>query len=115
MFHPVGGLAVELFDNGDVRHGCGRRGALPVLLARGKPDHVPWADLLNRSSPALCQSTASRHDQCLSQRMGVPGSPSARLERDTGAIRPGRIIWLEQGIDPYITSKPLGRSLAGGP
>ena len=33
LFHPVNGLAVELFLNGDVRHGCGRRGAVPVLLA----------------------------------------------------------------------------------
>src|SRR6266566_9842624 len=27
LFHPVGGLAVELFLNGDVRHGRGCRGA----------------------------------------------------------------------------------------
>ena len=32
LFHPVDGLAVELFLNGDMGHGRGWRGAMPVLL-----------------------------------------------------------------------------------
>ena len=35
LFHPVDNLAVELFLNGDVRHGSGRRGPVSALLARG--------------------------------------------------------------------------------
>src|SRR5207302_10627174 len=33
LLHPVDGLAVELFHNGDVRHGRGRRGAVPMFLS----------------------------------------------------------------------------------
>src|SRR6266581_5356170 len=40
LFHPVGGLAVEAFLNGDVRHGRGCRGAMPMFLTRREPDHV---------------------------------------------------------------------------
>src|SRR5512137_1392815 len=40
LFHPVRGLAVEIFLNGDVGHGCGRRSAVPVLLARQDRDHI---------------------------------------------------------------------------
>jgi hypothetical protein len=50
-----------------------------------EPDHVPRPKLLDRASPALCQAAASRHDQRLGQRVGVPCCPSAGLERDTGA------------------------------
>src|SRR5438034_7383434 len=32
LFHPVHDLAIKCFLNGDVRHGCGRPGAVPVLL-----------------------------------------------------------------------------------
>src|SRR5262249_24319824 len=84
-FHPVHRLAVELFLDGDVRHGRGRRGAVPVLLARREPDHVARPDLLDRAAPALGQAAAGRHDQGLAQRVGVPRRPGAGLERDAGA------------------------------
>src|SRR5947199_3844685 len=32
LFHPVGGLAVELFLDGDVSHGRGWRGTVPMFL-----------------------------------------------------------------------------------
>src|SRR6516225_3773455 len=54
LFHPVSRLTVELFHNGDVRHGCGWRGAMPMLLTRRDPDHVPRPNLLDRTAPALC-------------------------------------------------------------
>src|SRR6266542_2325113 len=53
LFHPVHRLAVELFLNGDVRHGRGRRGAVPVLLTRREPYHVARPNLLDRAAPAL--------------------------------------------------------------
>jgi hypothetical protein len=40
LFHPVDGLAVELFLNGDVGHGGGGRGPVPMLLAGREPDDV---------------------------------------------------------------------------
>src|SRR5262249_36229009 len=78
------GFSVELFLNGNVRHGRGCRGAVPVLLTRREPDHVTGPDFLDRAAPALGQAAASRHDQGLAQRVGVPRRPSAGLERDTG-------------------------------
>jgi hypothetical protein len=44
LFHPVNRFAVELFLNGDVRHGRGWRGAVPMLLARREPDYVSRSD-----------------------------------------------------------------------
>src|SRR5208282_4164894 len=82
LFHPLDGLAVELFLNGDVRHGGGRRGTVPVFFTRREPDYVTRPDLLDRATPALGEAAAGSHDQGLAQRVGVPGGSSARLERD---------------------------------
>src|SRR6266851_9870458 len=71
LFHPVHGLAVELFLNGDVRHGGGRPSAVPMLLTRWKPDHVTGPDVLGWRSPALRETTASRHEQRLTKRVRV--------------------------------------------
>src|SRR3954468_20482789 len=84
VFHPLDHLAVERLLDGDVRHGRGRRGAVPVLLARREPDHVARPDLLDWASPALRQAAASGHNQCLAERMGVPRRSGAGLERDAG-------------------------------
>src|SRR5438067_4990530 len=65
LLHPVDGLAVELFLDGDVRHGRGCRGAVPMLLTRREPDHVTWPDLLDRAAPALGPAAAGGHDQGL--------------------------------------------------
>jgi hypothetical protein len=40
VFHPVDVLAVQRLVNGDVRHGSGSRGPVPVLFAGREPDHV---------------------------------------------------------------------------
>src|ERR1039457_3522030 len=82
LFHPVNRFAVELFLNGDVCHGRGWRSAVPMLLARWKPDDVTRPDFFDRATPALRATAASGHDQRLTQRMGVPGGASARLKRD---------------------------------
>jgi hypothetical protein len=84
FFHPVNGLAVEAFLNGDVRHGRSGRGAVPVFLPRRKPDHVPPMNVLDRPTPALNPAEARRHVQRLAQRVGVPGGSRSRLERDRG-------------------------------
>src|SRR6266516_7905732 len=45
--------------------------------------------------------------------VAVPGGPSARLERDTGADRACRTGCLEQGVNAYRAGKILGWSFAG--
>ena len=41
FFQPVNNFAVELFLNGDVRHGRSRRRPMPMLLARREPITSP--------------------------------------------------------------------------
>src|SRR5947209_2442425 len=113
LFHPIDGLAIETFLNGDVRHGRGWRGSVPMFLTRWEPDHVTRPNVLDRLPPALDSATASCHDQGLAQRMGMPCGPSAGLEGDTGADRAGRIGCLEQRVNAYRASKVLGRPFAG--
>src|ERR1039457_2379919 len=88
LFHPVNRFAVELFLNGDVRHGRGWRSAVPMLLARREPDHVTRTNFFDRAAPALHASAASRHDQRLTQRMGVPCGAGAGFKRDNCAGNP---------------------------
>src|SRR5437660_1123433 len=85
VFHPVNDLTVECFRNRDVRHRCGRRRAVPVFFAWREPDDITRSDLLDRPALALRKAAAGRHDQCLSEGMGVPGRARAGLERDAGA------------------------------
>src|SRR5947209_20449576 len=94
LFHPVGGLAVELFLDGDVSHGRGWRGTVPMFPPRREPDHVPRPDFLDRP-PALDPDAASRHDQGLAK---PGGCASAGLECDTGAAHACWIGCLEQGV-----------------
>src|SRR2546430_12599133 len=96
LFHPVHDLAIEVFLNGEVRHGGGWRGAVPMLLTGRDPDHVTGPDLLDRPSPALRAAAAGGHDQGLAQRGGVPCPPGARAERHTCAGPPGPIGGLDQ-------------------
>ena len=86
LFHPVDNLAIELFLNGNVRHGGGRRGPMPVLLTRSEPDHVTGANLLDRPSPALGQAAARGDNQGLTKRMSVPCRPRAGLEGYAGSL-----------------------------
>jgi hypothetical protein len=48
LFHPVGALAVELFHNGDVRHGRGGRCSVPMLFIRWEADRVSRLNFLIR-------------------------------------------------------------------
>src|SRR3954470_2608234 len=82
LLHPVHGLAVELFLNGDVRHRRGRGRAMPVLLVRWEPHHVSRPDLLDRAAVALGKAEAGCDDQRLPERMGVPRRARAGFERD---------------------------------
>src|SRR5579875_2544023 len=101
LLHPVNHLAILLFLNSNVRHGRGRRGAVPVLLAGLEPDHITRPNFLNRASPALSPAAACHNNQSLSERMHVPRGSRARFESDAGALNECRIGGLEKRIDPY--------------
>src|SRR5437867_13438578 len=73
LFRPIDKLAVELFLNRDVRHGCSRRSPMPVLLAGWDPHHVTGPNLLDRSAFTLDPATARRYDERLTERVRVPG------------------------------------------
>jgi hypothetical protein len=111
LFHPVDNFTVELFLNGDVRHGSGGRGPMPVLLAGREPDHVARPDFLHRSAPALGPAAASRDDESLTERMCMPRRPRTRLEGDASALNKRRIGRLKKRIDTYCAGEPLRRSL----
>ena len=83
MLQPVDCPSIELFLDGDVRHGGGWRPSVPVLFARREPDHVAGTDFLDRSALALHATAAGGDDQGLPQRVGVPCRPGPRLECDT--------------------------------
>ena len=109
LFHPVDDLAVELFLNGDVRHGGGRRGAVPVLLAGREPDHIAGPDFLDRPALALRPAAAGRDDQGLAERMRVPCGARARLERDAGAgTRAGSGAWNSGSIRTVPVNQSAG-------
>jgi hypothetical protein len=90
LFQPINGFAIKLFLNRNVGHGRRWRRAVPMLLARRKPDHIAGPDFFNRPAPALRATATRGHNQRLPQRMGMPGRPGAGLERNARADRAGR-------------------------
>jgi hypothetical protein len=107
LFHPVHYLSIELLLNGDMRHGCGQRGPVPVLFAGWKPNHIPGADLLDRAAFALGPTAPSSDDQRLTERVRMPRSPRARLEGNACTLNKCRIWRLEKRIDPYRAGEPI--------
>src|SRR5438105_4215368 len=62
LFHPFDGLAVELFDNGDVRHHGRRSSTVPMLLTGRTPDNIAWPNFLFRTALALHPAASGRDD-----------------------------------------------------
>src|SRR5208337_4583092 len=62
VLHPVDHPAVELFLDGDMRHGCRGCSAVPMFLAGGEPHHVARPNLFHRSAPALRPAASGRHN-----------------------------------------------------
>ena len=71
-----------MFLNGDMRHTRVCRGPMPVFLTGRDPDNITLPDFLDWTAPLLNPAGATRHDQSLSQRVGVPSRPGAGLKRD---------------------------------
>ena len=65
LLHPIDRPAVESFLNGNVCHGRGWRGPMPMFLPWGEPDHISRTNVFNRASPALCPARTSRHNERL--------------------------------------------------
>ncbi len=65
FFHPIDGFAVEQLCDGDMGHGGGGSGSVPMFFAGWKPDDISGLNGFNRSTFALGASTASRHDEGL--------------------------------------------------
>ena len=114
MFHPVDGLAVESFLNGDVGHGGVGSGAVPMLLSGREPDYVAGVNLFDGAAFVLRPSAACGDDERLAQRVAVPCSPRAGLEGDAGAGHKRRIRGLKEGVDADGAGKPIRGALAGG-
>src|SRR5579863_1290257 len=107
LFHPIDNFPIALFLNGDVRHGRGGRSPMPVLLAGREPDHITGADILDRTSPTLCQAAARGDDEGLTERMRVPCGSCAGLEGNAGALNQRRIGRLKKRINSHGASEPV--------
>ena len=87
--------------------------AVPMLLARRKPDDVARPDFFNRPAPALRASAAGSHNQRLTQRMRVPRGAGAGFKRDDGAGNPRGVASLERRVNAHRAGEPVGRSFVG--
>src|SRR5882762_1072554 len=85
-----------------------------MLFTRRAPDDVSRPYLFDRTSPALHKAAPRSHDQDLTERVGVPSRPGARLERDAHAKRACRFGCLKQRVDPYGAGEVLSGPFAGG-
>src|SRR5215831_14757885 len=113
FFHPIDGLAVERFLNGNVRHRRGWRRAVPVLLARRKPNDIARTDFLNAAALALHPAAARRDDQSLAQGVRMPGRTRARLECDARSGDTCGIGRLKQRVDTDCAGEPVRRTFGG--
>src|SRR6266567_7411491 len=114
LFHPVDILAVEGFRNRDMRHGGRRRRAVPMLLARWKPDDVAGTDFLDRPTFAVHPAEAGRDNQGLAERMGVPHGSGTGFESHMTAAHARRVADLKHWIDADGAGEPRFRAFARG-
>src|SRR5438105_1755481 len=110
LLHPFDRLAVERLLNGDMCHGRGRRGAMPMLLASFEPDDISRADLLDLAAVALYPTAAEGDNQRLPQRVGVPRRARSRLECDRVASGARRRGGRKQRVEPYRAREPVVRA-----
>src|ERR1700733_1369092 len=82
LLHPLDRLAVERLLDGDVGHGGGGGGAMPMLLAGCEDHDVAGTNLLDRAAFALRPAAPCSDDEDLTERVGMPGRARARLETD---------------------------------
>src|SRR5208283_3416076 len=110
----VDGAAVELLGDGDVRHGRGGGGPVPMFLAGREPHDVAGPDLLNRAALALYPAQPGCDDQRLTERMRVPGCPRARFKGDGSPADAGWIFTRERCVDTHGAGKIVRRAFGRG-
>src|ERR1700728_1200972 len=88
-------------------HRGGGGGSVPMLLTWGEPDDVAGSDLLDGAARALGSTAAGGDDQCLTQRMRMPGGAGTGFEGDGSAHNTGRFR-RSQSKDSTQTAWPLG-------
>src|SRR6266404_3011548 len=98
LFHPVDVLAIERFRDSDMRHRGRRCRAVPMLLARWKPDYIAGTDFFDRSALALRPVKAGCDDEGLTERMGVPRGAGAGLEGDVTTADACRVAHLKHRV-----------------
>jgi hypothetical protein len=64
---------------------------MPMLLAGREPNHITRMDFLNWATVTLSPATARGDNECLTERMRMPGRPSTWLQGDAGALNQRRI------------------------
>ena len=108
-FHPVDIAAIDRLLDGDVGHGIGFGGAMPMFDARRNPDDITSLHLAFRAIPLLNPACAIRNNENLPGRVSVLGGASTRLEGDAPHCDPGLIFRPEQGSDGNGTGEGLRR------
>src|SRR5262249_30724817 len=98
--------------NCGVGQSCRRRCSMPVFFPGWEPNDVSWPDLLDGTALALHPAASRSDDQSLAERVRMPGSAGAWLERDAADTYPSRIRCLEQRVNPDTSSEVFSRSLA---
>src|SRR5690349_7252525 len=101
VLHPVDHFAIEGLRDGDVRHACGCRGAVPMLLGRREPDYVAGPDVFDGAALSLYPAATGRNDQCLAERVRVPSSSCTRLESHYGTTDPRGSAALKTRVDAH--------------
>src|SRR5215212_7515877 len=96
FLHPFDYLAVECFGYCDVRHGGGRRCAMPVSLVGWTPDDVARSYFNFWPALALDPTTSRSDDEGLSERMEMPGCARAGFECNDGAAGAGGRLALKR-------------------
>src|SRR5919204_4527815 len=97
----------------EVRHEAGRRGAVPVVLARLEEDAVARADDLDRAAAPLAQADALGDVDGLAVRVRVPGRPRAGREVDARRAQERRAGRHGDPIDEDGAGEPLARPATG--
>ena len=110
FFHPVDDFAIEAFLDRDVRHRVFVRRAVPMFQTRREPNDIAGTDFLDGPAFALNPAEAESDDQCLAQRVRVPGGSGAGFERDARGSRSRWLFWLKQRINPQIAGEPVCRT-----
>ena len=113
VFQPFGRTCFAFFHDGYVGHGRFRPRPMPMFFAGFKPNHIPRLDFFDRAAPALHPPPARRHNQSLTQRVGVLGGPRPRLKRHISAQVVRRSRRVKQRIHPDIARKILSRGNSG--